>query len=160
MSGSNILTVIVLLIILLYAFGGLKKGFVRTLMSMLFFVLVAVVVYLANPYVSRLLKEKTPVYEIIEEKCREIFTLEHLLEESGNAEKLAEMKAEQEAFINSLPLPEVLKEQLSANNDAAGYASLAVADFEDYIAVFMTNLVITVLTYVVTFLLPLRDSPS
>lgn len=153
MSGSNILTLIVILIILLYAFGGLKKGFVRTLMSMVFFILVAVMVYFANPYVKDFLSEKTPVNEVIEEKCRDIFSLEQLLENSNIEENLLAAQKEQEKLIEALPLPEVLKKQLQANNNSEGYALLDVSGFEEYIAGFMANLVMTVLSYVVTFIL-------
>ena len=48
----NVLTIIVLLLIAFYALGGYRKGFVKILMSMIFFVLAADLVYLANPYVS------------------------------------------------------------------------------------------------------------
>ena len=153
MSGSDILTLIVVLIILFYAFGGLKNGFVRTLMSMVFFIVAAAVVYFASPYVKDFLREKTGVYEVIEKKCQDVFDLEELLENSGLKENAAIVQKEQEQLIDNLPLPEILKKQLQKNNNSEGYALLDVSGFEEYVAGFMANLVLTVLAYVITFLL-------
>ena len=131
MSGSNILTLIVILIILFYAVKGLKNGLVRTLISMLFFIIVAAAVYFASPYVKDFLKEKTGVYEVIEKKCQDVFDLEKLLENSGLKENAAIVQKEQEQLIENLPLPEILKKQLQKNNTSQGYALLDVSGFED-----------------------------
>lgn len=155
MSSANILTLIVVLIILFYAFGGVRKGFIKTLLSMAFFIMAAVLVYFANPYVSSFLKEHTPIYWAVEEKCQEIFTVENLLGENFSSQEAAAEpdRIEQTKIIESLPLPDILKEQLTENNNDAGYVRLAVSNFEEYIAGFMANLILTVLSYVVTFLL-------
>ena len=65
----NLLTVIVLLVILLYAVKGYRKGFVKTLAAMLCLAVTLVLVYFATPYVRTFLKENTPVYEVVEEQC-------------------------------------------------------------------------------------------
>ncbi len=158
----NVLTIIVLLLIAFYALGGYRKGFVKILMSMIFFVLAAVLVYLANPYVSGFLKEHTPVYEFIGERCQEVFTLENLKNQVGNQEEETEgsteadtsslTRVEQMKVIEDLWLPQVLKDQLVENNNAAGYAKLAVENFEAYISGFMANLILNIFSYVVTFL--------
>ena len=67
---------------------------------MIFFVLAAVLVYLANPYVSGFLKEHTPVYEFIDERCQEVFTLENLKNQVGNQEE--ETEGSTEADTSSL----------------------------------------------------------
>ena len=46
-----------------------------------------------------------------------------------------------------------MKTQLAENNNASGYASLAVSGFEGYLAAFMANLVLRVLSYMITFVL-------
>ena len=55
----NLLTVIVLLVILLYAVKGYRKGFVKTLAAMLCLAVTLVLVYFATPYVRTFLKENT-----------------------------------------------------------------------------------------------------
>ena len=151
MSSANILTLIVILIILFYAFGGVRNGFIKSLLSMVFFILAAVLVYFANPYVSGFLKNQTPVYAVLEEKCQEIFDVEKLLGKEIGTEEPS--RTEQTEMIESLPLPDILKEQLTENNNDVGYLKLAVTNFEEYLAGFMANLILTVLSYVVTFLL-------
>lgn len=119
---------------------------------MVFFIMAAVLVYFANPHVSSFLKEYTPIYGLAEGKCQEIFTVENLLGEDSGSE-VDSSRVEQTKIIDNLPLPDVLKEQLTENNNDAGYVKLAVSNFEEYIAGFMANLILTVLSYVVTFLL-------
>lgn len=62
-------------------------------------------------------------------------------------------RIEQAKIIDSLALPDLLKTQLAENNNASGYASLAVSGFEGYLAAFMANLVLRVLSYMITFVL-------
>lgn len=141
----NLLTVIVLLVLLLYAVRGYRKGFVKTLASMFFLAVAMVAVYFATPYVRDFLMEQTPVYSFIEGKCEELV---------GNvgSEFLTDAGA-QEEYIQSLKLPDILKEQLIENNNAENYASLAVTNFREYLSGFLTNGLLTILVYVVTFLI-------
>lgn len=155
MSSTNILKLIVALIIFFYALNGYRRGFIRTLMSMAFFLVAAAMIYFANPYVSSFLKERTPVYKVIEDKCQDIFSLENLLKIQGEEQNEVEepTRIEQTKIIDRLVLPDILKTELTENNNAAGYAKLAVSNFEGYIAGFMANLVMNILSYVVSFLL-------
>lgn len=160
MESTMVLKIIVGLIIFLYALRGLRKGFIRTLMSMAFLIMAAALVYFANPAVSSFLKEKTPVYEVLQDKCEDIFSLKNLSRLQGGKEISNEKdteteptRIEQAKIIDSLALPELLKTQLAENNNASGYASLAVSGFEGYLAAFMTNLALRVLSYIITFIL-------
>ena len=128
----NLLTVIVLLVILLYAVKGYRKGFVKTLAAMLCLAVTLVLVYFATPYVRTFLKENTPVYEVVEEQCGKLV---------GNlGENVAGNKTAQDAYINSLELPEAVKKQLAAEN------------FQEYLTNALTDMVLTILVYVITFL--------
>ena len=145
MDSTMVLKIIIGLIIFLYALRGMRKGFIRTLMSMAFLIMAAVLVYFANPTVSSFLKEKTPVYDVLEDKCRDIFSMKNLSRLSGKKETASEeendirtepTRIEQAKIIDSLALPDLLKTQLAENNNASGYASLAVSGFEGYLAAF------------------------
>lgn len=84
----DVLTIIVLLVLLLFTLNGYRRGFVKTLVSMVFFVLAMVLVYFATPYISDFLKEKTPVYTTIEAKCEEMLGLDKLMgAAAGNEDK-------------------------------------------------------------------------
>ena len=97
---------------------------------------------------------------MLQDKCEDIFSLKNLSRLQGGKaisnEKDTETeptRIEQAKIIDSLALPELLKTQLAENNNASGYASLAVSGFEGYLAAFMTNLVLRVLSYIITFIL-------
>lgn len=140
----NLLTVIVLLVILLYAVKGYRKGFVKTLAAMLCLAVTLVLVYFATPYVRTFLKENTPVYEVVEEQCGKLV---------GNlGENVAGNKTAQDAYINSLELQEAVKKQLVSNNDQKNYVQLAAENFQEYLTNALTDMVLTILVYVITFL--------
>ncbi|MDO5425168.1 MAG: CvpA family protein [Eubacteriales bacterium] len=141
----NLLTVIVLLIILLDAVRGYRRGFIKTLTSMVFLILTLVLVYFTTPYVRDFLKEHTEVYTYVEERCEALVG-------SAGEERLSDTTA-QEQYIESLKLPEFLKEQLIENNNQENYAAMAVDSFLEYLAGFLANVILTILVYVVTFLL-------
>ena len=64
----NLLTIIILLVLLVFAINGYMRGFARTLTSLLF-VFSGVLVYYSTPYVNDFLKTQTPVYSFVESKC-------------------------------------------------------------------------------------------
>lgn len=140
----NVFTWIVLLVLLLFALRGYRRGFVRTLVSIAFFFLAAVLVHYATPYISRALKEYTPLYSYVDAQCEKAFKIEE-------TEDQAELsKLEQTQLIENLQIPETLKKQLLENNNKAGYERLSVDSFSNYVAGYMASLIMNVITYVVT----------
>lgn len=142
----NTLTVIVLLVLAVFAINGYIRGFVKTLASMFLFVLAAVLVYYATPYVSSFLSTATPLHSIVEKKCGEFL--------AGNDEeqKMQEMsRQEQDEWIDELPLPEILKEQLRDNNNSYIYENLMADTFGQYFARYFADLILNILSYVITF---------
>lgn len=140
----NLLTVIILLIIFLYAVRGYRNGFVQTLTAMLMLGLTLVLVYWLSPYVEDFLRESTPVYSYVEEQCEALVG-------GQNADAVSDESA-QTAYIEKLNLPEVLKEQLIKNNTAPNYAKLAVNSFKQYLARFLANVILKLFVCIVTFL--------
>ena len=67
----NLLTIIILLVLLVFAINGYMRGFARTLTSLLFFVFSGVLVYYSTPYVNDFLKTQTPVVLICGEQMRD-----------------------------------------------------------------------------------------
>lgn len=146
----NTLTIIVLLILAVFALNGYSRGLVKTLTNMFFFVLTAVLVYYATPYVSSFLKTQTPVYRMAERKCEDL--AENLISSgTGTGEDVP--RAGQSELIKSLPLPDSLKTQLIDNNNSFSYESLAAETFTQYIAGYMASLLLNILVYVITFFL-------
>lgn len=139
----NILTIIVLLILLAFALNGWRRGFVRVFTRMFFFLASAALVYFATPYISQFLKDYTPVYETVREGCRE------MLEE----DKPIDSRLEQKMFIEEMQLPEILKKQMIQQNNDESYQGMNVTEFLDYLTGYMANLIISLLTFVITLIL-------
>lgn len=81
----NLLEIIIGVVILVFAFGGFRKGFVRKLASMLSLILSVVLVSMGLPYVTEFLKENTPVYEYIVRQCETVMEQQAAAELSGTA---------------------------------------------------------------------------
>lgn len=139
----NILTIIVLLILLAFALNGWRRGFVRVFTRMFFFLASAALVYFATPYISQFLKDYTPVYETVREGWRE------MLEE----DKPIDSRLEQKMFIEEMQLPEILKKQMIQQNNDESYQGMNVTEFSDYLTGYMANLIINLLTFVITLIL-------
>ena len=65
----NIAGIVILAIFFLSAVYGFRAGMTKMLSGVLSMILSCVLVYAALPYVTQILKTKTPVYEIIAEQC-------------------------------------------------------------------------------------------
>lgn len=140
----KILTLIVLLVILLYAVRGYRLGFLRTLTTMVFLALSLMLVYFLAPYVRDFVKESTPVYTRIREACTSVIG-------SGSAD-ITNADA-QAHYITMLHLPEPVEQFLIKNNTAENYAAMAVGSFREYLITFLSDSILTIFVYLVTFLL-------
>ena len=67
----NIMTIVVLAVLTLFAVGGLKKGLIRKVNGVVSIFLASVLVSMLLPYVTGFLKNATPVYDIIRTKTEE-----------------------------------------------------------------------------------------
>ncbi len=59
----------------------------------------------------------------------------------------------QNELIRSLPLPQVLRDQLLENNTSEGYRKLGVSTFLDYIVHFSATIILNAVSFIVAFLL-------
>ncbi len=62
-------------------------------------------------------------------------------------------RIEQTKFIESLPLPQSIKDQMEAFNNDNGYLKLGATDFGSYIINYFASLIMNILAYVVTLLI-------
>lgn len=67
----NWLVIVVLLVLIAYTVQGYRRGMLRVLYSLLGLVVTILFVAWSTPYISKLLKENTQIYQYIEEKCEE-----------------------------------------------------------------------------------------
>lgn len=144
----NWLCIIILTIPVLCIFNGLQKGMIRAAFSVISAILTLVLGFVINPYVSEFLTEKTPVYEIVQEKCGESIT--ETLKEQLNQNISRE---EQNQFIEELMLPDSLKEILVKNNNAEGYSQLLVESFSEYLSHSIAQMAVGAISLIITFIL-------
>ena len=104
-------------------------------------------VWVINPYVNTFVKEYTPVYTVIQEKCQDM-----VMEQMDNRKVLD--KEEQAQVVESMELPDLLKNTLVENNTVETYRYLAVSTFSEYIsdslAVMAVNGISFLLSYIIS----------
>lgn len=161
---------------------GYRRGLIKSLASVISLAASVVLVSFVTPYVSQFLQEQTPVYTYVMEKCQESFTVsldekwEKQTEtteteksetgeiplkniQSDNSQSTSEKitgefsTQMQEKAIEELPIPDMLKNLLVRNNTEKTYRELAVNSFNDYVPKFMANLIMNIISFVVTWLI-------
>ena len=145
----NLLTIIVIIIFAISILRGYRKGFIKSLASMVSIILSIILVNFATPYVSDFLKTQTPVYDYILEKCEDAFSVSL----TSESRQQTNSSALQDTAIEALPIPEVLRNLLKENNTPEKYAELAVHTFTQYVPSYMANLILSIVSFVVSWIL-------
>lgn len=140
----NELLLVVAAIFILCAVVGLNKGFIKIVASLSATLIILVVVIVATPFVSQVLREHTPIQGMVEKKCEKILDVEDVDLSSRDM---------QIVVIEQSELPEVFKELLLTNNNSEVYLSLGVETFTDYVSTYFTKLIMDVVAFLLTFLL-------
>ena len=143
----NILTGIIIIIFLLFMIRGYRRGLIKSLASVISLAASVVLVSFVTPYVSQFLQEQTPVYTYVMEKCQKSFTV------SPKEKEESVTKTAQEQAIEELQIPDMLKNLLISNNTEKTYKELAVNSFNDYVPKFMANLIMNIISFVITWLI-------
>lgn len=127
---------------------GHYRGFLRLAVTMMALILSLLVVRVAMPYVTGVLKENTGIHRAIGQG------LLHMagMEESDAAAERAQLPVQQREAIEKLKLPEQMKEALLENNNNEIYHILGVDAFLDYLGAYLANMVLNLIGSVVLFL--------
>ena len=141
------LGIVVAGILLLTAYKGFRRGFIREIVSFFFVFLSLAVSWAINPYVNEFFMENTPVYEKIQESCQSF------VESQKKQELTSPGTEEQTGFIEGLELPELLQKGLESNNTAEVYTYLAVDSFGEYISEALARMIVNGLSFFVSYLL-------
>lgn len=137
---------ILLAVFVLSIVQGIRKGMVRTAISMVSFLLVLLAVSWLNPYVSGYIRENTQWQESIEKKTAEM--LENSFQETPQWDQ-----EQQEAFIQELPMPELIQKLLTENNTAEKYQALAAETFAEYISGYLAYGIVNGIAFVISFII-------
>ena len=139
-----ILDVIVLAVILGCAVAAWRKGFIRAALGFLPMLAALIGTKFVSPPVGRFLRE-TPLFEKMMGSIQESMGLDAAIQEGT-------MEA-QTQIIEGMPLPNFLKDALLENNNPVIYQLLDVDSLKEYIAGFLANVCMNVLSVVLAFVL-------
>ena len=139
-----ILDIIVVAVILGCAVHAWRKGFIRAAFGFLPMLAALVGTRFFSPYVGKFLRG-TFLFDSLSGSIRESMGLDAAIRE-GAARTQTEI-------IEAMPLPEFLKDALVENNNPVIYQLLDVDGLKEYIAGFLANVCLNILSVVLAFLL-------
>lgn len=210
----NWLLIVVIGIIVIGALVGLARGAVRISISLVAAIVTLIVVFFATPYVSKAIKDLTPVDEVVERQCFRMMTrlsggddkgelteervryilagsgiseetleshgitVEDIVEGKVTAQDMADLGISTEIWKGHMPapdkdvlmeveisrqdqirlieesrLPNIFKELLLSNNNNEVYERLGAVNFVDYLAKYMTDMILHLVAFLLTFLI-------
>ena len=125
-----------------HVIDGLRRGFIRKVVSALSLVITLVLVTFVTPHITNFIHEHTALHENLQEKCSEIFVSDQYDED---------VKTDQVQIIEHMELPENIKEMLLENNNTEAYHVLEVSGFHEYVGAYLAGLIINALAYLISF---------
>lgn len=139
-----ILDAVVLAVILGCAVAAWRKGFIRAAFGFLPMLAALIGTHIASPYVGKFLRE-TALFDSLSGSIRDSMGLDTAIKE-GTMQTQTEI-------IEAMSLPDFLKEALLENNNPVIYQLLDVDSLKEYIAGFLANVCLNILSVVLAFLL-------
>jgi len=139
----NWLLVIVLAILVVNALIGMKVGLIKTVFSLCSLIVALVLTVWISPVVNGSMRGNEKFYDNISTKVEKMLPF---------AEEEAKAK-EQVSIIEGLKLPQSIKDSLIKNNNAEVYKELSISSFKDYVANYLTGIIINALAFIVTFVI-------
>lgn len=135
---------IVVLILIIFAAIGYKRGFIRSALTLCSTVVALVLSFIVYPATNMILKT-TPIYTSIYEGVFnkiEAIDFGKGIQSQGNA-----------IIENIKWLPEFLTMQIKNNNNTAMYEMLGVKTIQEYISIYIANMIISMIAIFITWFL-------
>jgi len=127
---------------------GIRRGFIKTVLGFLDFVLAIILTNIFYPPFSRFLRGIDSLYDAVRDTVSSTLGLDELITGSIGAAGNAANDA-----INTLPLPQALLDYIIANNNPEVHLAVAATDLSDFVAGFIASIVINVMAAVILFAL-------
>ncbi len=140
----NITCMVIGIVFLLFVLVGWRQGMFQLVISVAGLIASVMVSLYGAPYVSGYLQENTKLDDNIASYIVE------QLEFSETGQEVT--KGIQVAVINSLPLPETLRETILDNNNSEMYEALSVSGVYDYIAMSLAVVILNAVVFLVLLL--------
>lgn len=137
----NWLAAAAVIVLALSCIIGYQRGFVKEVVSAFFIFLALAIVWVINPHVNQFLMERTPVYGVVQEKCKEV--IQEQMQEEGN----------EEMYIRELPFPSFVKEELIENNTPEVYRYLVADTFSEYLAGYLARMLTNGIGFLISYLM-------
>ncbi len=137
----NWLLVVVLVIILGNAIVGMRVGLIKTVFSLVSLLLAVILTIWISPVVKDYLMGNEKIYESISSKVVKMIPF---------GEEVAQ--DEQTDAIDGMKLPKSIKDSLIKNNTAENYEALATNSFKEYVSNYLTGVIISAISFIVTFI--------
>ena len=141
----NILDLLVIAIMAVCIIIGAWRGFVRTVLGFLNFILSIFLTNMLYPHVGRFLRSIDGFFSALTTAIRQTMGLDAAI--------YAESRAAETEFINQLPLPAFFRDILIENNNSIIYQAIGATGFADFIAGFLAGIVINIISMVVVFVI-------
>jgi uncharacterized membrane protein required for colicin V production len=141
----NWLLLVVLAILIINTFIGMKVGFIKTVFSLCSMIVAIVLTIWISPHVNDFIRGNEKCYNYINTKVEKVLPL---IDEKAD-------KNAQVAIIEGLALPQSIKDSLIKNNNKEVYKELAVKGFKEYVGSYLTGIVINALAFSATFIVML-----
>jgi len=143
----NGLFIAVIIILAIFALIGYWRGFIRTVFSLVSYILLIGLVSWFSPHVTTFLEENTSIHSVIQEKCIEGIKIE--------TNKKIDNKVEdtEPIVIAGIVLPEEIQKQLLEKTGDAADNLLESSGIYDQIGNYVAGFVLNGIAFFVTFVL-------
>ena len=145
MNASLIATIAVVIFLLVFLLNGFIRGFLRILLTTFSLVLTVVLAGTLSKPLADFAENGTVVGPRVQHRIEEYV-------DSKLSNVSASADAVENSFIEALPLPSSMKQDLKARNTLSGYVDQGVSSFTEYLSANLTTLIIRILSYVILFL--------
>ena len=137
----NWVLIAVLAIVALFALSGIHRGLIKMIYSIVSLVGTLIVVFLLLPVATGVIKDNTKIYQNLEQVVSEKMIPE--TEYTG---------VDQDKIIDSMGLPEVIKDIVRENNTAEKYIELGVSTLREYVIKTVADIIFNVAAFIIAFI--------
>ena len=149
MNDVNWLLVVTAAILIVAGMLGYIHGLIKTILNLVLGAVTLVLVLVFSPRVCDFLRESTPLPGYVETKAQEIVwdQIELQQQQGQSPEQMG-----QEACVEELPFLPAMKEAILENEQLKEYASQGLEQMATYISETVSDMIVTLIGYFVTFL--------
>ena len=134
---------------------GYAKGFIKIIVSLGTTIASIILVLFLTPYTSKMLVSLTPIDEMVKKKCISMMTPEGVDIDISQLplDKIELPRQKQIEILEKTDIPEFLKQGLIENNNNEAYKQLGVSNFVDYIGAYVSDIVVKIVSFLITFII-------